>query len=61
MVLGVPLIAWVPARRRSMTEDFELTERANNWIEGLKSYYYGKPLEAVHETATPAAGAFKIL
>jgi len=48
-------------RGRSMTEDFELNERANNWIKGLKSYYYGKPLEAVHEPATPVAGAFKIL
>ena len=48
-------------RGRSMTEDFELNERANNWIKGLKSYYYGKPLEAVHEPAAPAAGAFKIL
>ena len=44
-----------------MTEDFELNERANSWIKGLKSYYYGKPLEAVHEPAAPAGGAFKIL
>jgi hypothetical protein len=48
-------------RGRSMTDDFKLNERAHNWIKGLKSYYYGKPLEAVQETAAPAAGAFKIL
>jgi D-alanine-D-alanine ligase-like ATP-grasp enzyme len=48
-------------RGRSMTEDFELNDRANNWVKGLRSYYYGKPLEAVHEPVAPAAGAFKIL
>ncbi|HET7031689.1 MAG TPA: biotin carboxylase, partial [Casimicrobiaceae bacterium] len=48
-------------RGRSMTDDFELTPRANNWIKGLKSYYYGKPLEAVQQPAAPAEGAFKIL
>ena len=48
-------------RGRSMTDEFELTPRASNWIKGLKSYYYGKPLEAVQQPAAPAAGAFKIL
>jgi biotin carboxylase len=48
-------------RGRSMNDDFDLTERANNWIKGLKSYYYAKPLEAVQQPAAPAAGAFKIL
>ena len=48
-------------RGRSMTDDFELTARANNWIKGLKSFYYGKPLEAVQQPAAPAEGAFKIL
>ena len=48
-------------RGRSMNDDFELTARANNWIRGLKSYYYGKPLEAVQQPSAPEAGAFKIL
>ena len=48
-------------RGRSMTDDFDLNPRANNWIKGLKSYYYGRPLEAVPQPAAPADGAFKIL
>jgi len=48
-------------RGRSMTDDFDLTPRANHWIKGLKSYYYGRPLEAVQQPAAPADGAFKIL
>jgi len=48
-------------RGRSMNDDFDLTPRANNWIKGLKSYYYAKPLEAVQQPAAPAEGAFKIL
>jgi hypothetical protein len=48
-------------RGRSMNDDFDLTARANNWIKGLKSYYYGKPLEAVQQPVAPAEGAFKIL
>src|SRR6266850_2106330 len=48
-------------RGRSMTDDFKLNDRAHNWIKGLKSYYYGKPLQAVEAPAAPAAGAFKIL
>jgi len=48
-------------RGRSMNDDFDLTARANNWIRGLKSYYYGKPLEALQQPAAPAEGAFKIL
>ena len=26
-------------RGRSMTEDFELNDRANNWVNGMRSYY----------------------
>jgi biotin carboxylase len=48
-------------RGRSMTDDFKLNERAENWIRGLKSHYYGKPLQAVHEPVAPAPGTFKIL
>jgi D-alanine-D-alanine ligase-like ATP-grasp enzyme len=48
-------------RGRSMSDDFTLNERAHNWIKGLKSYYYGKPLQAVQEPTAPASGAFKIL
>ena len=48
-------------RGRSMTDNFQLNERAHNWINGLKSHYYGKPLQEVQESAAPTAGAFKIL
>ena len=48
-------------RGRSMTDDFTLNERALNWINGLKSYYYGKPLAPVQAEAAPQPGAFKIL
>jgi hypothetical protein len=48
-------------RGRSMTDEFRLNERAQRWIKGLASYYYGKPLEALQEPAAPEAGAFKIL
>jgi D-alanine-D-alanine ligase-like ATP-grasp enzyme len=48
-------------RGRSMTKRFELNERALNWIKGIKNYYVGKPLTAVHDVEAPAPGSFKIL
>ena len=53
--------AWNGRAVISMNDDFDLTTRANNWIKGLKSYYYGRPIEAVQQPAAPAEGAFKIL
>jgi D-alanine-D-alanine ligase-like ATP-grasp enzyme len=48
-------------RGRSMTNRFELNERALNWIKGIKNYYVGKPLTAVQDIEAPAPGSFKIL
>uniref|UniRef100_UPI002FDE95C0 hypothetical protein n=1 Tax=Denitromonas sp. TaxID=2734609 RepID=UPI002FDE95C0 len=50
-------------RGRSMTEDFALNARAQNWIRGIQNCYKGHPLGTVQELAEPAptAGAFKIL
>jgi hypothetical protein len=48
-------------RGRSMTDDFKLNDRAHAWIKGLKSYYYGKPLQTAQAETAPEAGAFKIL
>jgi hypothetical protein len=45
-------------RGRSMTDRFELTPRARNWIAGIKSQYRAKPLSAPVAVAEPA---FKIL
>src|SRR4029453_1410822 len=45
-------------RGRSMTDNFELNGRDHHWINGLNSYYYGKPLQAIEEPSAPAAGAF---
>jgi hypothetical protein len=45
-------------RGRSMTDRFELTPRAKNWIAGIKSQYRAKPLSAPVAVAEPA---FKIL
>jgi carbamoylphosphate synthase large subunit len=48
-------------RGRVMENDFELNDRARNWIRGIKKLYAGKPLlEAEHEQA-PVAGSFKML
>src|SRR5438093_3097420 len=48
-------------RGRSMTDDFKLNERAQQWIRGIKQYYQAKPLPPVVEPAAPTPGAFKIL
>ena len=45
-------------RGRSMTDRFELTPRARNWITGIKAQYKAKPLSAPVAVAEPA---FKIL
>jgi hypothetical protein len=44
-----------------METDFELNDRARNWIRGIKKLYAGKPLLEVEQEQAPAAGSFKIL
>jgi biotin carboxylase len=48
-------------RGRSMTEDFQLTERAKAWIRGIKGHYQTAPLVDAHVVAAPRPGTFKIL
>jgi biotin carboxylase len=48
-------------RGRVMDEDFELNDRARNWIRGIKRLYAAKPLTEVQREEAPAAGSFKIL
>jgi len=47
-------------RGRLMNEDFELTERARRWIDGITGRYHGAPV-GVAEPQAPTAGAFKML
>lgn len=47
-------------RGRSMTDKFALTERAKNWINGIRKEFKAKPLAAVEAPAL-AEPAFKIL
>jgi hypothetical protein len=48
-----------------MTDDFELNERAKNWIKGMVGEYSGVSLEEADNAATPPVSlkedAFKIL
>jgi hypothetical protein len=51
-------------RGRLMTEDFELNQRAKDWIESVMTHYVGVSLEQARGTAPSMsldAGAFKIL
>ena len=52
-------------RGRLMTEDFELNDRAQAWINGIVGHYTGVSLEEAQNAPTPPvsldAGAFKIL
>ena len=49
-------------RGRLMTEDFELTERARAWIDGLRGRYRGEALGARDPSVEVlSAGSFKIL
>ncbi|HSB69000.1 MAG TPA: biotin carboxylase [Candidatus Methylomirabilis sp.] len=48
-------------RGRSMTDDFQLTERAKAWIRGIKGYYRTQPLVTAEVRRSPVPGAFKIL
>ncbi|MBE2260955.1 MAG: biotin carboxylase, partial [Rhodobacteraceae bacterium] len=48
-------------RGRSMTEEFKLNPRAENWISGIQSFYKGRPLDTGIQEPAPSAGAFKIL
>jgi len=46
---------------RSMTDEFQLNDRAHAWIKGLQSYYKAKSLRTAEVAAAPVGGAFKIL
>ncbi len=48
-------------RGRSMTKDFELTDRSKRWIHGIKSSYEAKPLDVVNAGPSVAEPAFKIM
>ena len=48
-------------RGRSMDDDFELNDRARNWIRGIKKFYAGKPLVEAQKEQAPQPGAFKII
>ncbi len=45
-------------RGRSMTKNFQLTQRSRQWIEGIKACFSGRPLPSATALADPA---FKIL
>ena len=48
-------------RGRVMGDDFDLNDRARNWISGIKKLYAAKPLVEAQREEAPAAGSFKIL
>jgi D-alanine-D-alanine ligase-like ATP-grasp enzyme len=48
-------------RGRVMGDDFDLNDRARNWIRGIKKLYAAKPLVEAQREEAPAAGSFKIL
>jgi D-alanine-D-alanine ligase-like ATP-grasp enzyme len=48
-------------RGRSMTDEFQLNQRALGWIDALNGMYRGRPLAPAAAQPPPAAGAFKIL
>jgi D-alanine-D-alanine ligase-like ATP-grasp enzyme len=48
-------------RGRAMGADFELNDRARNWIRGIKKLYAGRPIEEIRQPEAPSASAFKII
>lgn len=48
-------------RGRVMGNDFELNDRARNWIRGIKKLYAGKSVIETKMQAAPQPGSFKIL
>jgi hypothetical protein len=48
-------------RGRVMASNFELNERAQHWVRGIKQYYAARPLTSIHQMEAPAPGSFKIL
>jgi len=48
-------------RGRVMTPEFDLNQRAQNWIRGIKQYYAARPLTSVQLQEAPVPGSFKIL
>ncbi len=51
----------VVTRGRSMTQAFQLNDRAKRWIHGIRAYYAGQPLTGPHAGPALADPAFKIL
>jgi hypothetical protein len=48
-------------RGRSMTKDFTLTERSEQWVDGIKSAFKAKPLDQLSAAPELPEPAFKIL
>lgn len=48
-------------RGRSMTKEFELTDRSKRWIHGLKSSFAARPLDVANAGPSLAEPVFKIL
>ncbi len=49
-------------RGRAMTDDFEITERAKKWIEGIRARYASvDPAQVAQPQLTPALGSFKMI
>ncbi len=48
-------------RGRVMGNDFELNDRAKNWIRGIKKHYAGKSVLEADMQFAPHAGSFKIV
>jgi D-alanine-D-alanine ligase-like ATP-grasp enzyme len=48
-------------RGRVMGDDFELSDRARNWIRGIKKHYAGSPIGKAEVEEAQAVGSFKML
>ncbi|MDX1604895.1 MAG: biotin carboxylase [Candidatus Competibacterales bacterium] len=48
-------------RGRAMTDDFQLNQRARQWIRGILSHYRARPLPTAQLESAPSAGDYKIL
>ena len=48
-------------RGRVMARDFDLNDRARNWIRGIKKLFSGAPIQERMSHPVPSPGAFKII
>ncbi len=48
-------------RGRVMGDDFDLNDKARNWIRGIKKLFAGKPIAEAEIQTAPQPGSFKIL